>query len=53
MTTETNRYQLWINWDEHIASLQPKAGFEAVNFFSQENYNTNLRILLQSGFRFQ
>lgn len=53
MTADTNAYQLWVNWDEHIASVQPKAGYEAMNFFSQENYDTNLRILLQSGFRIQ
>lgn len=53
MTAETNRYQLWINWDEQIASFQPQAGFETVTFFSQENYDANLQILLQSGFRFQ
>lgn len=51
MTVEN--YQLWVNWDEHIASFQPKPGFETVTFFSQENYQANLRILLQSGFRFQ
>lgn len=30
MTVEN--YQLWVNWDEHIASFQPKPGFETVTF---------------------
>lgn len=50
MTIEISQYELWVNWDEHIASLQQKPGFESVTFFSRENLDANLRILQQSGF---
>ena len=53
MTTQPPMYQLWVNWDELIASFQPKAGFDALSFCYNENYQANLRILIQSGFRFQ
>lgn len=53
MTTEAADYRLWIDWDQQIASFHPVNGFDSVCFYSQENYQANLRILLQSGFRFQ
>lgn len=53
MAAETTMYQLWINWDDSIASFQPAPGFDALSFCSNENYQANLHILIQSGFRFQ
>lgn len=53
MIAENTTYQLWVNWDEHIASVHPTPGFEAVTFFSEENYKSNLKILIQSGFELQ
>lgn len=53
MTTESATYQLWVNWQTHVASTSPVAGFDTVTFCSEENYQANLRILIQSGFRIQ
>ena len=52
MTEQTN-YQIWVNWNELLASLRPAPGFDAVTFFSREKYQENLSLLIQSGFRFQ
>lgn len=51
MVTEEKTYELWVNWDTHVASLRPAPGLEAVTFYSKENYEKNLEILIQSGFR--
>lgn len=53
MTAEETGYHIWVDWEHHIASLHPVKGYEKLCFFSQENYQANLRILTQSGFRFQ
>lgn len=53
MITENAIYQLWVNWDESIASCHPVPGYETVTFCSQENYQANLKILVQSGFQIQ
>lgn len=53
MITDNATYQLWVNWDEHVASLHPVPGYEAVTFCSEQNYQANLRLLEQSGFQIQ
>lgn len=53
MTTEETSYRIWVDWENHVASLHPVAGYEMICFFSRENYQANLRILTQSGFRFE
>lgn len=53
MIAEDTTYQLWVNWDEHIASVRPIPGFEAVTFFSEDSFQKNLQILIQSGFQIQ
>lgn len=53
MNNDTDRYQLWVNWDDHVASFQPAPGFDPVTFSTPEGYQTNLQLLLQSGFRFE
>lgn len=53
MSAQEHTYILWVDWDNHVASLHPVDGFEIIRCFSQENYQANLRILTQSGFRFQ
>lgn len=53
MTAETTEYRLWVDWEREVASFHPELGFDVVSFCSQENYQANLRILIQSGFRFQ
>lgn len=52
MTAETSTYQLWINWDTHTASLEFVPDFEVVTFFSLESYQSNIKLLKQSGFCF-
>ena len=53
MTGEEQTYRIWVDWERHRASLRPAAGFEMICFFSRESYQENLRILTESGFRFQ
>lgn len=53
MTEQTTGYQLWVNWDCSVVSFHPVNGYDAVYFHSHDNYQANLRILVQSGFRFQ
>lgn len=53
MTTEETAYRIWVDWELQKASLCPVEGYEMVCFFSQEGYQENLRILTQSGFRFE
>lgn len=53
MIAENATYQLWVNWDEHMASLRPMPGYETVTFYSEQNYQANLRLLEQSGFQIQ
>lgn len=53
MTAESATYQLWVDWESHVASTSPTPGFDALTFCSEENYRANLRILIQSGFRIQ
>ena len=53
MTTEETSYCIWVDWERQVASLQPVAGYEKICFFSPEKYQENLRILNQSGFRFE
>lgn len=53
MAAEQTVYRIWVDWEHHTASLQPVRGFEMICFFSRESYQENLRILTQSGFRFQ
>lgn len=53
VTAQEQTYILWVDWEHHVASLHPAEGFEEIRCFSQENYQANLRILTQSGFRFQ
>lgn len=50
MTAETIHYDLWVNWDACEVSETPREGFERLVFCSPENCQTNLKILLQSGF---
>lgn len=53
MKPEGSTYYLWIDWEEKIASFHEMAGCEPLPFCSQESYQANIWILLQSGFRFQ
>ena len=53
MTAEETSYRIWVDWERHLVSLQPIAGYEMICFFSREKYQENLRILTQSGFRFE
>lgn len=53
MTDQLEGYKLWVDWEHHVASFHPAEGFDVVCCFSEENYQANLRILIQSGFRFQ
>lgn len=53
MTNQIDGYQLWVNWDNFVVSFHPVNGYDVVCFQSQDNYQANLRILVQSGFRFQ
>ncbi len=53
MTAEETSYRIWVDWEHQVASLQPVAGYEMICFFSRENFQANLRILTQSGFRFE
>ncbi len=53
MTDEDTAYRIWVDWEHHAASLRPVAGYEMICFFSRESYQENLRILTQSGFRFE
>ncbi len=46
-------YCIWVDWENHVASLHQVSGFEKLCFFSRESYQANLRILTQNGFRFQ
>ena len=50
---EETGYRIWVDWEQHRASLLPRPDFEMVCFFSQESYQENLRILTQSGFQFE
>lgn len=52
MTAEITQYMLWVNWETHTASLENTPGFEAVTFFTLESYQSNIKLLKQSGFRF-
>ncbi len=53
MKEQITGYQLWINWDHEVVSFHPESDFDVVYFHTQDNYQANLRILVQSGFRFQ
>ena len=53
MTAEETRYCIWVDWEHQVASLRFVAGYEMIYFFSREKYLENLRILTQSGFRFE
>lgn len=54
MTAEqtANHWIFWVNWADHQLSYEPLDGFEAVTFCSEETCQTNLRLLLESGFHF-
>lgn len=49
---DENAYRIWVDWENHVASLTSVRGFEMICFFSRESYQENLRILTSSGFRF-
>ena len=51
MTAEETGYQIWIDWERQVVSLENTAGYEMLCFFSREKYQENLRILTESGFR--
>ena len=53
MTEQAVGYQIWVNWDHCVVSFHPENGFDLVYFHSEDNYQANIRILVQSGFRFQ
>ncbi len=53
MEQSAESYCIWVDWENHVASLHPVSGFEQLSFFSRESYQANLRILTQNGFRFQ
>lgn len=53
MNGECGTFFLWIDWEARIASFHESAGFEPLLFCSRESYQANIRILVQSGFRFQ
>ena len=52
MTVETIQYHLWIDWENHRASTDAVPGFEVLTFYSQESYQSNIKLLRQSGFCF-
>ena len=52
MTAEETDFRIWVDWERHVASLRPVAGYEMICFFSRESYQENIRILTRSGFRF-
>ena len=53
MTAEETSYRIWVDWERHLVSLQPIAGFEMICFFSREKHLENIGILTQSGFRIE
>lgn len=53
MNNDTEHYQLWVNWDSHVASFQPVPGYDPVTFPTREGYQANVRLLEQSGYRFE
>lgn len=53
MNNDTANFQLWVNWDDHVASFRPAEGFDPVTFPTEEGYRANLQLLEQSGFRFE
>lgn len=50
MTAETTHYHLWVNWETCEVSETSLDDFDMLTFCSPENCQTNLKILLQSGF---
>ena len=53
MIAESTHYEIWVNWETHTASLEPVAGYEVLTYFTQESYQSNIKLLKQSGFRFE
>lgn len=53
MDSQINVFFLWVNHDTHVASFHPVAGYEQLRFPTREKYQAKVRILVQSGFRFQ
>lgn len=53
MNQQEKSYCLWISWEEQIASIYAVEGYDCLPCCSDENYQTNIRILMQSGFQFQ
>lgn len=53
MTAETTHYTLWVNWDACQVSMTEAVGFDQLTFCSAENRQSNLELLLSSGFRLQ
>lgn len=48
---EQSSYCLWICWEEHIASFHAVEGYECLPCCTAANYQENIRLLIQSGFR--
>lgn len=53
MIAESTHYEIWVNWDTHRASLEPVEGYEILTFFTRESFLSNIKLLKQSGFRFE
>ena len=50
MNTACQLWIIWVDWEAHLLSAEPRERFEAVSFRSEESYQTNLRQLLDSGY---
>ncbi len=48
-----NSYLIWVNWDTQVVSFHAVEGYEPMHFYSRENWQANIHILLLEGFRFQ
>ena len=48
-----NSYLIWVNWDTQVVSFHAVEGYEPMPFYSKENWQANIHILLLEGFRFQ
>ena len=52
MIADGTHYEIWVNWETHTASLARMEDFEALSFFTEESYQSNIKLLKQSGFCF-
>lgn len=53
MEKERERDKMWVNWVERIVSFHEVAGYEMLQFETEEKRMAQLRMFLTEGFRFQ